>query len=141
VGNYVAYVLIKFNGKIGTASEVFEIIAKPAKLLSLPVSYIYMIFGLILIIIVLMIFEYLKHHYKKENKKEEVYIEIKPKIEKKFDVNKLLKESNNEDSHKFHKKTLETKLKVLKQDYELGLMGQEEYLKAKRKIEKIFKKI
>jgi uncharacterized membrane protein len=43
--------------------------------------------------------------------------------------------------HGTHKRILESKLKVLKQNYELGLINEEEYLKNKNRIEKLLSKI
>ena len=52
-----------------------------------------------------------------------------------------MKDVEKEDPHGLHKRTLETKLKVLRQDYELGLINETEYFGAKDKIEKILRGI
>ena len=136
-GRYVAYAIVTFDGEIGTASEVFEVISRPAGFLALSTFYIYIIPGFISIIIIGIILFELKHHYKKKygikESKPSIFTKITQKSKEKFDVNRFIKE----EPHKLHKRTIEAKLKVLKQDYELGIINEEEYLKAKRKIEKL----
>lgn len=143
-GRYVFYAVVTFDSEIGSATEIFEVISRPAGFLALSTLYIYIIPGFISIIIILVLLEYLKHHYKKkilEIEKPAITTEISEKPKERFDINKFLKDIEKEEPHGLHKKTLETKLKVLKQDYELGLINEEEYLKAKRKIENKIKSV
>ena len=63
------------------------------------------------------------------------FLQINDILEK-FDINKFLKEIEKEDYYSNHKKILEMKLKILNQNYQFDLISEEQYLKAKRKIER-----
>ncbi len=153
-GKYVAYAIVTFDSEIGIATEFFEVGSSPEEVHYpksydfISTAYIYFIPGLISIIMILVILEYLKHHYKRkeilkvETKAEpqkRFFIKLKDMlkgkkvIKEKFDINKFLKET---DEHGGHKETLENELKILKQNYELGLISKEEYLKNKNKVER-----
>ncbi|AJF62583.1 MAG: Surface layer protein B SlgB-2 [archaeon GW2011_AR20] len=143
-GRYVLYANVRFNNEVGTATEIFEVIARPTGFLALSTLWIYIIPGFSSIIIILILLEYLRHHYKKKRLPERegpVILERIAKKTEKFDVKKFLKDVEKEDPHGLHKRTLETKLKVLRQDYELGLINETEYFGAKDKIEKILRGI
>ena len=127
-GNYIFYVIVRFDGEIGTASEVFNVISTPKGFIELSTLYIYVIPGFFLIIIIFLILEY-RHHHKR-------IIVRKHLIGKTIhDLNKFkftkIKEST------VHKKNLESRIKRLRQDHELGLISRTEYLKAAKKMEKI----
>lgn len=139
-GIYVVYATVKFDGEVGTATETFEVISNPPGFLALSTLYIYIIPGFVSIIIILIILLELQHHYRKKygvkEYKPSIITKITQKPKEKFDINELLRE----DAHGDHKKTLESKLKILKQNYDLGLINENEYLRAKQKIENSLRK-
>ena len=139
-GRYIIYAIVTFDHEVGTATEIFQVITTPTGFLALSTLWIYIIPGFVsLLIIIIVLFE-LKHSYRKKYgiKKHEpsIITKITQKPKEKFDINELLKEINHGD----HKKTLESKLKILKQNYDLGLINENEYLKSKQKIENSLRK-
>ena len=142
-GRYILYATVTFDAEVGTATEIFEVISRPAGFVALSTVYIYLIPGFISIIIILIIIEYFRHYYKKKGlikEKPSIIKEVVQKYEKpkeKFNINQFLKNIEKEEIHGAHKRILETKLKILKQNYNLGLINEEEYVRTKRRIEKL----
>jgi len=142
-GRYILYAIVRFDAEVGTATEIFEVISRPVGFVALSTVYIYFIPGFISIIITLIIVEYFRHYYKKKGlikERPSIIKEIVQKYEKpkeKFNINQFLKNIEKEEIHGAHNRTLETKLKILKQNYNLGLINEEEYVRTKRRIEKI----
>ena len=88
-GRYVFYAIVTFDNETGAASEIFEVISRPAGFLALSTLYIYIIPGFILIIIILIILFELKHHYKKKLGLIPRKVSFITKIKEKFNKRKL----------------------------------------------------
>ena len=65
-GRYVVYAEVRFDGQVGTVSEVFEVIDAPKGFLALSTFYIYIIPGFVSFVVIFMLLEYLRYHYKKK---------------------------------------------------------------------------
>ncbi len=76
----------------------------------------------------LSVFIYFLHKDHKEISKEEKTLDKKSE---KIDISKILN-----DLDEPHKESLKIQLRVLKENYDLGLIREDEYLKSKKKIEK-----
>jgi len=145
-GKYIAYAVVTFDHEIGTASEIFEVVSRPSGFFALSTLWMYIIPGFISIIIILIVLLELKHHYRKRGFAKESLIpeKIGKKLIKKgeeIDINRLLRDVEGGVIHGSHKKILEVQLRVLKQNYELGLINYEDYLKSKDRLEKKLNKI
>ena len=116
-GRYVFYAEVHLGNEIGTASEIFKVITGKDEVLSLSSFYIY-IYPPIIILLILFIFEYFKHHIKFTRKKEESS-DKKLRITKEFSLDE----------------NLEEKFDRIKRDYELGIISKAEYSRLKKKIE------
>jgi len=82
----------------------------------------------LLLIAELSIFIYFLHKDHKEISKEE---KTPDKKSEKVDISKILN-----DLDEPHKESLKIQLKILKENYDLGLISEDEYLKSRKKIEK-----